>query len=262
MITIQKYIRVQSLEEAWELNQKKNNRILGGMLWLKMGRANVNTAIDLCDLGLEKIEESDDAFSIGTSVTLRQLEMHKGLNTYTCGAVREALSSIVGVQFRNMATIGGSIWGRFGFSDVLTVFLTMDCYVELYKGGIVPLPDFAVMKRDRDLLVRLIVKKTPAKFVYTSMRNQRTDFPVLACGVGYVNDEYRVSVGARPGQAMLLRDTDGILANGISLSASDAFAAFAAEAIPTGSNVRASAAYRTHLIRVLVSRALTELGGL
>ena len=36
-----------------------------------------------------------------------------------------------------MATVGGSIWGRFGFSDVLTVFLAMDSYVELYKGGIV-----------------------------------------------------------------------------------------------------------------------------
>ena len=32
MITIQKYIRAQSLEEAWQLNQNKRNRILGGML--------------------------------------------------------------------------------------------------------------------------------------------------------------------------------------------------------------------------------------
>ena len=43
-----------------------------------------------------------------------------------------------GAKFgRSMATVGGSIWGRFGFSDVLTVFLAMDSYVELYKGGIV-----------------------------------------------------------------------------------------------------------------------------
>ena len=31
MITIQKYVRAQSLEEAWQLNQNKRNRILGGM---------------------------------------------------------------------------------------------------------------------------------------------------------------------------------------------------------------------------------------
>ena len=56
MITIQKYVRAQSLEEAWQLNQSKLNRILGGMLWLRLGSGNVNTAIDLCDLGLNTIE--------------------------------------------------------------------------------------------------------------------------------------------------------------------------------------------------------------
>ena len=35
MITIQKYVRAQSLEEAWQLNQNKRNRILGGMLLLQ-----------------------------------------------------------------------------------------------------------------------------------------------------------------------------------------------------------------------------------
>ena len=40
MITIQKYVRAQSLEEAWTLNQNKANRVLGGMLW-QIGRAHV-----------------------------------------------------------------------------------------------------------------------------------------------------------------------------------------------------------------------------
>ena len=121
MITIQKYVRAQTLEEAWQLNQKRANRILGGMMMLRLGSGNVNTAIDLCDLGLDTIEETEDAFSIGAMVTLRQLEQHDGLNRYLDGAAAEAVGSIVGVQFRNMATVGGSLWGRFGFSDVLTI---------------------------------------------------------------------------------------------------------------------------------------------
>ena len=179
MMTIQKYVRPQSLEEAYELNQKKRNRIIGGMLWLKMTNVNVPTAIDLCDLGLDTIEETEDSFSIGAMVSLRQLELHEGLNAYTQGAIAKGVKDIVGVQFRNMATIGGSIFGRFGFSDVLTVFLSMDTYVELYKGGIVPLEEFASMEHDRDILVRVIVKKRPGTFTYLSMRNTRTDFPVL-----------------------------------------------------------------------------------
>jgi CO/xanthine dehydrogenase FAD-binding subunit len=251
MITIQKYVRAQSLEEAWQLNQNKRNRILGGMLWLRLGRGSIGTAIDLCDLSLDKIEESDEEFSIGAMATLRDLEMHEGLNTYSGGAVSNAVKDIVGVQFRNMATVGGSIWGRFGFSDVLTVFLAMDSYVELYKGGIVPLEQFAKMKKDNDILVRLIVKKTPCKVVYTSMRNQRTDFPVIACAVSQMNGEYRASIGARPGRAILIRGEKA-----------DGFASFVAESVPTESNLRGSAAYRTHLIRVLVERSLNQLGGM
>lgn len=259
MITIQKYVRAQSLEEAYQLNQNTRNRVIGGMLWVKMGNGSVNTAIDLCDLGLNRIEETEEEFSIGASVTLRQIEMHEGLNAYACGAVKRAVKDIVGVQFRNMATVGGSLWGRFGFSDVLTVFLAMDSYVELYKGGVVPLSQFAQMGYERDILVRLIVKKTPGRFAYQAMRIQRTDFPVLACAVSEMNGQYRAVIGARPGRAMVVRDEKGLLSGGVTQESAKAFAEYVADRTPTQSNVRGSAAYRTQLIRVLTERAALEM---
>lgn len=262
MITIQKYVRPKTLEEAWQLNQSRNSRILGGMMWLRLGNGHVNTAIDLCDLGLDTIDETDEAFMIGAMTSLRSLEMHEGLNAYCQNAVRDAVKDIVGVQFRNMATAGGSVWGRFGFSDVLTVLLAMDCYVELYKGGLIPLEQFTQMKADRDLLVRIIIRKTPIRMAYTSMRNQRTDFPVIACAVSCLNGEYRASLGARPNRAMLVHDANALLKEGITADSAKAFAAFAAQNVPTGSNVRASAAYRTHLVKVLTERALLQLGGI
>lgn len=262
MITIQKYIRAQSLEDAWQLNQSKRNRILGGMLWMRLGSGSVNTAIDLSDLHLNTIEETADEFSIGAMATLRDLEVHEGLNDYSCGAVKKAVKDIVGVQFRNMATVGGSIWGRFGFSDVLTVFLAMDTYVELYKGGIIPLETFAAMKMDNDILVRIIVKKTPGKTTYTSLRNQSTDFPVLALAISCLDGQYKLSVGAKPSRATVYRDEKGILAGGITAQSAKDFAKYAGEVVPTGSNMRGSSAYRSHLVKVLTERSLQELGGM
>lgn len=262
MITIQKYIRPQSLEEAYELNQAKNNRIVGGMLWIKMGSGNVNTAIDLCDLGLDKIEETESEFSIGAMVSLRQIEQHEGLNTFSQGAIADSVKDIIGVQFRNLATVGGSIWGRFGFSDVLTVFLSMDCYVELYKGGIIPLDQFRSMDYDSDILVRLIVKKTPGKFVYSATRIQRTDFPVLTCATSKIDDTYRICIGARPNKAIVINDETGILANGISDETARKMADYVSENTPTDSNMRGSAEYRTHLAKVLTYRNLLKIGGL
>ena len=274
MLEIRSFRRAESLEEAWELNQKKTNRVIGGMLWLKMSHGRCGTAIDLSGLGLDRIEEDDEAFRIGCMATLRQLETHPALNAYSCGAVRDAVKSIVGVQFRNLATVGGSVWGRFGFSDVLTVFTALGASVELYKRGILPIEEFAALPYDRDLLVRIIVPKCgtgKAGFAALSVRNSATDFPVLTVAAGYFPDGedaagagspcpgIRVAVGARPQKALLLEDPEGILKDGIAEESAAAYAAWAAEQVPVGSNLRGgSADYRKHLTEVLVRRALLK----
>ena len=240
MMTIREYKRAESLEEAWQLNQKKPNRILGGMIWLKMETINVGTAIDLSGLGLDTIEENEEGFSIGAMVTLRQLEQHPGIAAY------------------NLATVGGSIYSRFGFSDVLTMFLAMDCDVELYKGGILPLQEYAQRPYDRDILVRLIVKKTPMQLYYQSVRNSQTDIPVLTCAAARMETgDYRIVIGARPLRAVRFE-----LPAEPALAAEQLAAQFAESVkaqIVTGSNMRGSAEYRRHLAGVLTKRAVLEL---
>ena len=258
--TIREYARPATLEEAWQLNQKKPNRVLGGMLWLKMEKINVGTAIDLSGLGLDTIEETNEGFSIGAMVTLRQLELHPGLAAYTDGAVRESVRHIVGVQLRNLATVGGSIYSRFGFSDVLTMFLALNASVELYKGGVVPLAEYAQRPYDRDILVRVLVPKENARFVYQSVRNSQTDFPVLTCAAAKLADgSIRAAIGARPGKAVLYT-----AAPEAGETAEEFAARFAAEVkadIKTESNLRGGAEYRRHLVGVLTKRAVCRLEG-
>jgi putative selenate reductase FAD-binding subunit len=251
MMTIREYKRAESLEEAWQLNQKRNNRVIGGMIWLKMENINVGTAIDLSGLGLDKIEETAEGFSIGAMVPLRQIELHEGLNAYTEGAVRESVRHIVGVQLRNLATVGGSIYSRFGFSDVLTMFLALNASVELYKGGIVPLSEYAQRPYDRDILVRVIVPKEQAAFCYQSVRNSQTDIPVLTCAAARLQDgSYRFAVGARPLKAVLYEEP---------AAPAQQLAETIQQQVVTGSNMRGSAEYRRHLTGVLVRRAAEEL---
>ena len=261
MLNIREYVKVQSLEEAYELNQKRTNKIIGGMLWMKMGDRKIQKAIDLSGLGLDQIEEEEEEFRIGCMTTLRELELHPGLDAYTGGALRESLRHIVGVQFRNLATVGGSIFGRFGFSDVLTLFLGLDTYVELYKGGIQPLSIFAWGKRDNDILVRLIVKKKPVRIVYQSLRLTRTDFPVLASAVVCLDGKWQAVIGARPQRALLVEDEEKILEGGLTEENIRKFVAYVTKKTPTGSNMRAGADYRSHLVEVQVRRALEEMRG-
>mgnify|MGYP000192300358 CR=1 FL=1 len=249
MRVIREYKRAESLEEAWQLNQKKSNRVLGGMVWLKMGKMQIGTAIDLSGLGLDTIEETGEEFRIGCMVTLRDLELDPGLNSYTDGAARESVRHIVGVQFRNLATVGGSIYGRFGFSDVLTLFAALDCYVELYKGGNVPIQEFIHMNYDNDILVAVHIVKTPVKITYLSQRNTATDFPVIAVAVSEYNEKLHVSIGARPVRAETLT---------LDLSEKadmEHLVKKVQEQFSFGSNRRGSADYRRHIAGVLVKRA-------
>jgi CO/xanthine dehydrogenase FAD-binding subunit len=247
MLHLKEYISPASLEEAYTLNQKKNNKILGGMGWLKMQDRNIGTGIDLSKLGLDTIEETEEEFRIGAMVTLRQLETHPGIDALTQGAVKESLRHIVGVQFRNCATIGGSIWGRFGFSDPLTCLLALNASVELYQGGIVPLSEFIHRPADRDILVRVILPKENVPVVYTSFRNTATDFPVLAVCVAKSETGYRCAVGARPERAALVE------------GANEAELKEKAAALPYGSNTRGSEEYRRHLSGVLIGRCMKKL---
>ena len=254
MLTIDQYVRAESLEQAYELCQKRNHVVLGGMLWLKMQDRKVGTAIDLCGLGLDRITETERAFELGAMVPLRALETHEGLNAMTRGAFARSVEHIVGVQFRNCATVGGSVYGRFGFSDVLTLLLALDCDVELYKAGRMPIAQFAALPYDRDILTHVYIKKTPGLAVhYQSVRATQTDFPILTCAAARTADgTYRFAIGARPMKAMLVCPT----------AAPDELPAAVQAAVPTGSNLRGSAAYRTHLVGVLVKRAVQALGNL
>jgi len=261
VLTLKDYVRAESLTQAYELNQKKSNRILGGMLWLKMTHLPVQTGIDLSGLRLNTIEETPDEFLIGCMTPLRDLELHQELNRYTQGAVRESLRHIVGVQFRNLATVGGSTFGRFGFSDVLTMLMALDTDVELYSGGILSLAQFAAMAPDRDILIRIRIKKTPRKSVYLSHRNSQTDLPVLTCALSGCGSKFQAVIGARPGRAVRIPDEQRILSEGITSNTADRFAEYVSRQIVTGTNMRASADYRRHLAEVLTRRAVLTMGG-
>ena len=250
------YVKVRDLEEAYELCQKRSSLVVGGMVWMKMTSVTKRVIVDLSGLGLDKIEETDEEFRIGCMCTLRQLETSEALNRYFEGIFKECTRHIVGVQMRNCATLGGSVYGRFGFSDILTCLLALDSYVELYKGGIMPLAEFAarpITRDERDILVLVIIRKDGRRSAYASQRNTSTDFPVIACCVSRVKQGWQVCVGARPARAkaVWVADEEGASFEQLAQKAADQF--------DFGSNLRGSGQYRQALARVYTARLMKQL---
>ncbi len=254
VLRIKEYVRVESIEEAYDLiTQNKQNRIIGGMLWLKMQDIMIPKAIDLSACHLDVIEEKEDEIRIGAMVSLRDLETSAILNEIYCGIIPKSVKDIVGVQFRNLATIGGSIYSRFGFSDILTALLALPVDVVLYHGGRIALKDYVNMPYERDVLTHIIIKKENGKACYLSERKSATDFPVLAIAASIIDNKLSLSIGARPKKAQLITMPYG---KNLDL---EALYQQILETMEFDSNIRGSKEYRVHLMKVLVKRALNTL---
>lgn len=262
MLRFSSYKRPATLDEAYGLVERhKRARVLGGGAWLRLRTTPVPVAIDLSDCGLTSIDDEGDRWRLGAYVTLRQIELHVGLSRSCGGMLACAVGDIVGVQFRAEATVGGSVFGRYGFSDVDCALVALGAEIEFVGAGRMPLADFlAEPGVRRDVLAYIYIPKGPVSAGYQALRRQATDLPVLnACAVRSGTGAWRVAVGARPGRARLIT-LDAPAGEGLEA----AFSAIkpAVEELPFGSNMWASAAYRRRIAPVLVRRAMADALGM
>ncbi|MEG0295939.1 MAG: FAD binding domain-containing protein [Clostridium sp.] len=262
MFTIREYVVAESLDQAYELLSKgKTNSILGGLLWMKMGNKAIGTGIDLSNLGLNTIEEDWECFKIGSMTTLREIETNENLNSHFNGILKKSVENIVGVQFRNCATMGGSVYSRFGFSDILTALLALDTDVEMHNGGRMSLEEFCKMPYEKDILVKIIIKKDNCKAAYLTHRQSKTDIPVLAVGVSKNENGWKISVGGRPIKAELAHKAQGMLSNEPTREEVKNACDSVATELVYGTNMRGSKEYRELLSKTLVKRCIEEILG-
>ncbi len=253
MASFSEYVFPETIEEAYALNQKRSSVIVAGNMWLRMCGLRKKTAIDLSRLGLDGITEEGDAFTLGAMATLRDLETHPALAREYGGAFGEALSPIVGTQFRRTATVGGSVYSRFGFSDVSALLLALDARVLLHARGETPLRDYQREPWDRDVVLGVRIPKG-RRAAARSVRLCSTDLPLLVCAASLGPDGLRLALGARPGRAM-------IVAEGLPADADEAAFAAIARDVPLGGNRRASEDYRRRVAPVLMARAAAAVRG-
>ena len=246
MAQYKNYVIAQTLDEAYALNAKKSTVIVAGNMWLRMCGMRRQTALDLSALGLDYIKEDEQGFTIGAMTTLRTMETHAALNAAFGGVFARAFEPIVGTQFRNSATVGGSVFSRFGFSDVSTLLLAMDAKVVTHARGEVPLDEFQKEKWDRDILTAIRIEKGRSAAI-ESVRLSKTDIPVLVCAASADERGVRVVLGSRPARAVIVAEDARLEELDYMRMAAD---------VPMGSNARASEAYRRKVAPVLMERAV------
>ena len=256
---VNEYYRASSLEDAYQkLQESPKNAILAGGLWMKKMGQSYDTLIDLSKLELDKISETKDEVVVGSMVTQRDFEDSKIVSFLFAGAPAFAVREVMGVNFRNLATIGGSIMGRYPFSDVITGLLPYDVELEFYPAQKMSLEEYLNYKGKLNaILVAIHIKKGEGKGYFKKVKTTALDFPIVNIAVAKVNKEYRVVVGARPMVAARSYKAMEYLNNGGKDFAKTA--ELAVEELSFMDNKDASKEYRVDLAKVYVRRGLEEV---
>lgn len=252
-MNVKQYIVPETLDEAVQLLEKKSNRVVGGNHWLKQGTHSIN-AVSLEKLNLNYIKETEEAFIIGGATPLRDLEMQKEFIKYF-PHIKEAYRHIVGVQLRNTATLGASIYSRFGFSDIVSTLLLLDTSIEINGSRILSLEEYATTKRVKEIVTKIIIKKQNRNVAYYPMRHAETDLPYFIFGLSKMDEEYRVICGARPSSPVFLRDTSKLLQKGLT----EALVKEMLTEADLGSNQAATKEFREHLAISLLSKGYERI---
>ena len=246
--------RVSSLEEAYKLvKESPRNKIVAGGLWLKKGNADVDTLIDLSLLGLDKIEEKKDYIEVGAMVTQRQFEK--------CDLVpemaRQAVKSIMGPAFRDIATIGGSIYGKFGFSDVVTGLLGYKVELVFYPENLISLLEYVKKPGFFDgILTHIRIYKEELRAFFKKVEITAIDYPILNVAITK-GDEFRVVVGSRPLVALRSEKAEAYLNEGG--KDFEKAAELAVEELKFGDSIATKGDYRKQLALTYVRRGLEEV---
>ncbi len=261
MFTLMELVQPQTLEEAYQiLKKRKTNIVIGGSAFLRMGKKRIGTGIDLSNLDLNYIKEDDEYIEIGAMTTFRDLEVSPILNKYFGSVVSNSVKDIIGVQFRNVVTVGASVFSKYGFSDLIVALLSLDTEVELVGGGRMPLEQFLENDYEKDILSKLYIRKNNANAVYNCMRNSRSDYPILNVSVSKDDNKFKISVGARPQRAKIaLKASEFISNNELNEENIIKASEIACEELTFGSNMRASKEYRKAVCKSLVKKALMEV---
>lgn len=242
------------------LTSNKKSTVLGGCAFLKLGSKKIDTAIDLSKLNLQYIKELDDCIEIGAMTTFRDLETNPILNKLFNGVLPKSVSKIIGVQFRQVVTVGASVYSKYGFSDLITVLLALDTEVELYHGGRMSLQTFLDGTYTKDILTKIYIAKSERQAAYQDLRNSASDFPILNVAVSKLGAQWRVVIGARPTRATIAKEASAQLAAAdLTAEKIELVADLATTEVSFGSNMGGSVAYRQAICKVLVKRAIMEV---
>jgi carbon-monoxide dehydrogenase medium subunit len=260
------YRRASSVAEALSLAADAGEDakfLAGGHSLLPLMKLRLALPTDLIDVGpiaeLSYIRDDDGHIAIGALTRHHDIE-HSGLLARDLPLLAAAAGRVGDPQVRHRGTIGGSLAHGDPASDLPAVVLALDAtLVAAGPSGTRQIPAgeffsglFETALQPGELLTEIRVPKPAERgWSFQKFNKRAIDWAIVGVAV-QGNRVGLVNMAATPSRAAAVEEA---LASG---AAPREAAARAAEGTHPDTDINASAAYREHLARVLVARALEE----
>jgi CO/xanthine dehydrogenase FAD-binding subunit len=227
------------------------------MVELNFDRARPNTILNLNEVAeLKGWSRENDALRLGAALTYTEA-MEAPLRD-ELPALAEASRTVGSPQIRNRGTLGGNLGTASPAGDALPPLLVEGAEVELVsRRGVrrMPLSDFVVgPKRNAlepdELILAVVLQPSGARQTFMKV-GPRNAMVIAVCSLALVADRERGELRASFGSA---GPVPGLVVAPI--DERDGFPQQVAEAASPIDDVRGTAAYRRHALRILTKRAL------
>jgi carbon-monoxide dehydrogenase medium subunit len=266
------YLRASSVDEALGLAAEHGEDakyLAGGHSLLPMMKLRLAFPEVLIDLG--RISELSYIRDEGGHVAIGALTRHHDVATSSLLAAAIPLlahtaGEVGDPQIRHRGTIGGSVAHGDAASDLPATLLALDAsFVIRGESGTRAVPAATFFKgifetaiEPGELLTEIQIPKPsrPSAWSFQKFTKRKIDWAIVGVAVQQSAAEESavalINMGLTPLRASAV---ESALHSGASIAEA---AALAAEGTSAGSDIHASKAYREHLARVLVRRALEE----
>ena len=266
------YARATSVDEALALAAEHGEDakyLAGGQSLLPLMKLRFAAPTVLIDLG--RVTELSYVRDEGTYVAIGALTRHHDVATSELlladvPLLAHTAEAVGDPQIRHRGTIGGSVAHADAAADLPAALLALDAtFVVRGESGARSVPAaeffkgiFETALAPGELLTEIQVPKpaSPAAWSFQKFNKRAIDFAMVGVAVQGAGSPTAavalINMGSTPLRATAV---ESALAGGASIA--DA-ATLAAQGTNAGSDIHASKAYREHLARVLVRRALEE----
>ena len=178
------------------------------------------TVLSLQNLDLSYIHSTTFTIQVGAATPLDEIEKSDLLNAFNNGIFHNSLKDVCDEDFRKVATVGGNLMLKYGYSDLIPALLVTDPMILFYgyeKEALedihhehlsyIPMEEFLEMEPLRDIMTEIVIPKT-MNSNFVCRKDSETKRSLLNVAVARYGSQLRVAIGARPMVAKLWRGND------------------------------------------------------